>query len=445
MSFSAGGLVSGLNTKQIVEQLVQIDRVPITKLQSKKTSFNSQISAIGRVRASIDTLITAAKDMDTANEVLALTTTSSNTDAFTGTALGSATGGKYTMEVSQLAVPAKKRSVGFLDSNTAAVQAGTLSFSVKGGAAVDVTISENDTLQDIAYAINSDVEGVSATIIFDGTQSYLSITNDETGHVIGSDPASALKITETYTGTTGSQLGLTEIQAAQNAQLSIDGLTITSETNTVKTALSGVTINLLKKTTAAETLEVKADPDTVTTNITKLVDAYNGVLKVLAKETTMNKATNRDATLASDPTLRGLKATLSQVVTGAVASLSGKTFESLSSIGIKTSTTGNLAITAKDLEAALSKNLTAVADVFTADDGIADMLVSTLKPFTKTDGILSARVDGINMSIKAIDKRVESMEQRLTKYRTQLMRQFTAMESALSLIQQQQSSLSGIV
>jgi len=58
---------------------------------------------------------------------------------------------------------------------------------------------------------------------------------------------------------------------------------------------------------------------------------------------------------------------------------------------------------------------------------------------------LSARVDGMNMSIKAIDKRVESMELRLSKYRTQLMRQFTAMESALSLIQQQQSSLSGIV
>ena len=130
MSFQAGGLVSGLNTNQIIEQLVQIDRIPITKLQTKKSGFNSQISAIGRVKSSINTLISAAKDLDTADEVLALTATSSQETAFTATALGSAANGSYAIEVMDLAVAAKKRSVAFDDSNAAAVQAGTLTFSV---------------------------------------------------------------------------------------------------------------------------------------------------------------------------------------------------------------------------------------------------------------------------------------------------------------------------
>ena len=445
MSFKAGGLISGLDTNSIIDQLVKIDRFPITKLQAKKSGFKSQISALGRVKSSINGLITAAKNLDTANEVLALKGTSTDTDAFTATALGSAAPGSYSIEISNLAVAAKKRSTAFSDSNTAAVQAGTLTFAIKEADPVEVTIAEGDTLQDVAFSINQTVEGVSATIIFDGTSSYLSLTNDETGHAVGSDPSTAMKVTEVYTGTTGTELGLTEIQAATNAKLTIDGLSVESDTNKVTNAISGVTIKLLDTTSKTETLAVAADPEQVSTNVKKLVTAYNDVLTVLAKETTITQGTNRNATLGSDPTLRSLRGTLSQLVTGAISSLSSNKYDSLASIGITTSSTGQLSVTSSKLEEALAANLTGVGLVFTADDGIADTLVNALKPYVDLDGILANREDGINRSVKAIDKRVESMELRLEKYRLQLVRQFSKMETALSTINQQQSSLAGIV
>jgi len=445
MAFKAGGLISGLDTNTIIEQLIAIDKIPITKLQTKKAGFKSQVSALGRVKSSINKLITAAKDLDTTNEVLALKATSTDTDAFTATALGSAAQGSYTLEVASLAVAAKKRSAGFADAATTTVQAGTLNFSVKGDDAVEVKITEGDTLQEVAYNINQTVEGVSATIIFDGTKSYLSITNDETGHSIGSDPSSAMKVVETYTGTTGSALDLADVQTAQNAKMTIDGLNVEAETNKVSNAIAGVTMTLLDTTSKAETLAVKADPEQVNTNITGLVSAYNDVLTVLAKETTITQGTNRNATLGADPTLRTLRSTLSQLVTSEITSLSGQKYNSLASVGIKTGATGTLSITAKTLEDALAANLSSVGNIFTADDGIADKLVAALKPYVDLDGILATREDGISRSVKAIDKRIESMDARLAKYRTQLIRQFTSMENSLSAINQQQSSLAGIV
>jgi flagellar hook-associated protein 2 len=65
--FRSGGLASGLDTNSIVQQLVQIERIPISKLQQKKSAQQTQLSSIGKVKSALSDLIKQMKALDTTN------------------------------------------------------------------------------------------------------------------------------------------------------------------------------------------------------------------------------------------------------------------------------------------------------------------------------------------------------------------------------------------
>jgi flagellar hook-associated protein 2 len=131
-------------------------------------------------------------------------------------------------------------------------------------------------------------------------------------------------------------------------------------------------------------------------------------------------------------------------VTQQVSSLVGTKYDSLSAIGVTTDSSGKLTIDSAKLTSALEDNAGNVAKVFTADDGLSAALVDKLEPYTQSAGILSARTDGINQSIKGIDNRISGLELRVESYESNLIRQFAAMEDAISRINLQGQYLSRI-
>jgi flagellar hook-associated protein 2 len=435
MAIQTSGLASGIDTKSLISSLINIEKMPIQKLQVKKSAYNAQLSAISSVKSALTELKTNLKTIDTKKEVLVMKGTSSSDTSFTATATGDAAATTYDVTVDALAVAEKNRSTAFA-SSTDTVTAGTISFKVKGGAAQDVTIAEGATLLDVAAAINADVTGATASIINDGTSSYLSITADESGHTIGGTASNALAISETYTGVTGSALNLIETKTASNAKLTIDGLIVESESNAVQNAVTGLTITAKKVTTQNETLAISVDKEGVEAKVQAFVDTYNKLTSMLKKQTTVTKTTNRSRTLASDPTIRALQSSLSNNVISSVISLAGQKFDSLASLGITTSA-GQLKLDSTKFQAALDANSNNVSQIFTSTDGLAARLTAAIDPYAATGGLLASRTEGINSSIKSLDNRIAQLNLRVSKYEQHLLKTFTSLETTISSIKEQ--------
>jgi flagellar hook-associated protein 2 len=441
--FNILGLASGVDSGAIIDALVAARRVPITSLQNSRSQVETKISKLGTVTSKLATLKTSLSAIGSRNDILALTANSSNADVLSAKADSTAASASYAIDVTALARGEKNRSAVFA-SRDAEVKAGTLSISVNGADAVDVTVEEGETLTQVADKITKAGAGVDATVIHDGSGGYyLQVTQRGTGYSTGA-ASDAVVLTETSTGGTGQALGLAEISSAQNAAFTIDGLAVTSQTNKVSDAIRGVSIELFE--TGTLTLDVSNDRAGTKENIKAFVDAYNDVIGLLRDELAVDEETNRQTSLASVPSVRGLRSDFVSMISGQVAGVTGA-FKALSQIGIRTDGTGKLTIDDTTLEAALDKDADSVADLFVLEDtGLAAALTKKIDAYTDSStGLFTMQKKSFNDQIGRIDTQITTLEDRLEQMNARLVQQYTALETATAAIQSQGNSLAGLL
>ncbi len=223
-------------------------------------------------------------------------------------------------------------------------------------------------------------------------------------------------------------LGMTQIQAADDASFIIDGTyTITRSSNTVTDAIQGVTLNLLEVSTSAAQLDVVQDTGSVTTAVNGFVNAYNTLQNTLAGLSS--------GELSGDSTLRMLQGRIRSILNSTPTGLSG-TYSSLSEIGVEFQKDGTLTLDSADLSSALKDDRTAVIDLFANDDqGYAFRLNALMDDTLDSDGLISARESGINASISTIKDGIERMETRLEIVESRLRAQFSALDLLVSNMQ----------
>ena len=425
----AGGLASGIDTNALVEQLTALQRRPIENLQRRQTSFKIQLSAIGQLKSRLTALGDATQAL--ADGGVLGTSTPDDATGFKVESSSSSPVGTYAVQVNQLAKAAKARSTGFTDE-FAQVTGGTLTIAVDG-TNYDITIVDGETLRDVVAKINQSGAPVSATTINDGTSTTLSLTTKQTGYTIGDVPSSALTVTESSTGSLGQPLGITVTEQAQNAQFTVDGLAIERRSNTVSDVTAGTTLTLTAPTTAPETLVLNRDIDATAENLQTFVDAYNAVMEIVGGDLNIDSDTDRERSLAGDPSVRMLQRRLQSLVTAEVTE-AGTNVRTLADIGIKSDRQGNLSLDKSALTAALSRDETAVDAIFSgATTGIALQMDGLVTLQTdSTDGLLTQREDGLNDTIERMDLDIGLMEVRVEKFQQTLYAKFVAMEEAIS-------------
>jgi flagellar hook-associated protein 2 len=428
--FSVGGLASGLDTASIVDGLTKLEQQPLNTLRAQQAGFKTQISLLGQLAGKVTALQTAAKALAD-NGTVGVKTTSTNTD-FTATASSKATAGSYTMSVQGLASAALQRSAAFA-SDTAPVTGGQLALTVQGVAYAPITISDGESLADVAGDIRALGAPISAVVLNDGTHSYLSITNLNTGFS-GSDATSALQIAETYSGSQGQHLGLTTKHGATNAAFTIDGLAFTRQSNTVTDAIPGTTLTLKAQSNTDEKLTLDYDSTLTGTNLQKFVTAYNDIITTAAAQLSQGGAnTDRNATLAGDSSLRSLMSGVQGLVTSLVSG--GGAVRSLADLGLKTNfQDGTLSIDLTKLNSAMAANPGAVNNMFSqTTSGIGAMTKKLSDRFTNViDGLFTSRTKNLNTRIKQMDGEADRMQLRVDDFRKNLVSQFTAMEQVVS-------------
>lgn len=447
VSFS--GIGSGLDIQGIVTQLVKAEGAPQQQLLTdRQTKFNTTLSALGQLKSGlsgVQTAVDALKNLDTFRSRTTTVSDSTivNASAIPGTALGT-----YQVEVDQLATAQKQASTGFAAA-TSTVGSGTLNFSV-GGSAFSVSVAATDSLTNIRDNINSASgnNGVQASIInvdngTGGTVSKLVFTALNTG---SSNAVSVTAVDSDGNNTDASGLSvlasnnLTQISAAQDSIIKIDGMQVTSASNSVTSAVTGLTLNLTKAQVGTNVaVTVGADTSPVTTALQTLVTNYNTYQTTNKTLTSYDPTANQAGALLGDATANGVNNALRSLM-GQNYTTGSTTVQNLADIGIQVDKNGVMSLNTTKLDQAMAADPNAVKTLLTdSTNGLTTKVNNVLTPYLQFDGILDSRTQSINSQLQSITKQQTDLQSRLNQYQKSLMSQFTAMDSYVS---QMNSSLS---
>ena len=449
-SISSPGVGSGLDVKSIVSQLVALERRPIEKLQQEKSVTEAKLSSFGLLQNYTNNLRDAAKKLALPGTWAVSSASSSDTDYVGTTTTGSASSGSFTVSVSQLARAQSLASPAFGSSATT-FGAGTLTlqlgqwtagappgFTAKSGsAAVPVTVNAGDSLSTIKDRINEVNAGVRASIVNDGSGARLVVRSQATGEV------NAVKITSSgdaslndlaYSPDEVATGNMTQTISARDASATINGLAVTSPSNTLSGTIDGVTLTLKQPTVTAVEVTVAPDKAAMRKSVDDFTKAYNDLNSYIAEQTKYDPEKKVAGKLQGESATRSLQSQLRsmlQAVSGA-----SSTFTTLSTLGIEVQRNGGLSVNETRFSAALA-DPAALSTAFTADaageanDGFGVRFTTLTTALTDGEGLLQRRADGIRSQIKRQESDMANLETRVTRIEARLLQQYNALDSNL--------------
>ncbi len=364
---TVSGLISGLDTASIIQQLMSIERRPITLLQNQINEAEAQKSAFSAINTSLLALKTAADELSRETAWGSKTAAVSDESVATATVTSATMEGSYTFTVSQLAQATQLTSNGYADSDTTPVGAGQFDLTVAGSTQT-VTVSATDTLDDVAGDINDQDMGVTAVVINTGsgaTPYQLILTSGQTG----ADNASS--VTNNTSG-----LAFTEITQARNAAIQFgkdSPITVESATNTLTGLAPGLTLDLEAESAAAVTVTVSTDTAGIIEKAEDFVAKYNAVQDNISKYTDYDVENERAAVLFANSTLRFIATDLARAVGDRVDGVAAEV-NSLTMVGFTLGTDGQLELDTDVFSAALDANLAEVTELFS---GVMDRALAS--------------------------------------------------------------------
>lgn len=432
-SVSSLGSGSGIDLEGLLTKLMAAEQAPLTALTKKQTSYTTRISSLGTLNSVLAALQTAAAAMkpsatQTAVEKFASYSAASSTATVaTASVTTGAAAGTYSLTDVVLASAQQIRKSGIAVPSVA----GALSIQVGTGSAVSVALGANSTLADVATAINESGAGVTASIVTSGSDSYLTLSATATGAantitITGSDTgggttwASAMDYSSTLANS------WTQKTAATDASLKVDGLAVTSASNTL-TNISGVTVNLL--TAGSTTLTVKRDTTTgLTSALNAFVTAYNAANTTMGGLGTYNATTKIAGALQGNSTLRTAQNQMRALLFG-TATGGSSPYQRLSDIGVTMATNGALSIDSAKLNKAISADYTTVASLVAK---VGDAYNTSLNAIAGKTGLIAAATTSANDSIKILTKQQTAVSERLVRIESSYRKQFTALDTLIA-------------
>jgi flagellar hook-associated protein 2 len=455
----------GFDVNAVVTGLMDIERQPLNKLNTKVTDYQAKITALGSFKSQVASLQSAAQSLgsSSSSSFLSYKATPSDTSVVSASVSSTAVAGNYSLDVTSLAQSQKLVAVGQASSTTAIGNGtattvtfdfgtidisasnshggGTLSagiytnadFVSNGSGTQSITIDgTNNTLEGIRDAINSAKIGVTATIVNDGsgTPYRLALSSDATGanqslkiSTSGGDGTINTLLAYDPTAAAGAGQNLTQPVAAQNAVFEVNGIPISKTTNTVTDAIQGVTLTLSKESTA--TLTVARDTAAVSDKVAGFVKAYNDLYTAMKN----SSAYKSKSALEGDAALRSLQSQMHAIADSVVT---GGTLSLHTDVGLSFQTNGTLSLDSAKLDTAMSASFSDVAYLFNSATGYASKFDQWATDTLASGGTIDTRTTAINDSIKSVNTRIDSLTLRLDRLQKQYTTQYSSLNVLLS-------------
>nr|WP_321468866.1 flagellar filament capping protein FliD [uncultured Desulfobulbus sp.] len=439
MTIQFGGLATGLDTSTIIEQLMEIERAPVTRLEADQTWLNNRLEAFQELDTRLKSFSDKIKDLNYSSTLLKRSVKQSSEEFVSASANSKAiTGASYQVEVVSVAQVQKSVSEdGYADKDTARFGTGSLSFTV-GGSSRSITLTDdNNSLEGLASAINEADIGISAAIINTGDAANpyrLSLT--------GTDVATEFSMdTSGLNGNEALSIG-TPVQETSKALIRVDTVEITSDSNTLTEAIPGMTLDLLKaEEGTTTTLNVSVDKENIKTAIAAFAEGYNEVISFITEQSAFNGS--EGGVLGGDASINAVKRQLQNLLTETTTN-SG-IFKTMSQLGFETQKDGTLVVNETTLNSAINNNLDDVATLLAGETGvtgIATKFKNYLYDTTNSGtGLYKIKKDSITSNLNKIDTSITKTEARLEMRQKMLEAQFSAMETLVSGLNSQSTYL----
>lgn len=450
-TISSAGVGSGINVESLVSSLMSVEKQPLTKLQSRQSSYESKISALGTLKSALSTLQTAAKALTPATgstataSLSAYKATLADSTIATATTTSSAVAGSYSLEVTALATSQRYALGKTFAAGDTALDFGTdssrtLTFT-KGSSTTTVTLeSSQNTLAAVRDAINKAEPGVSASIVTDtsGKQNLLlTATSGGTANAVTIGGTATFIDAAAPGSPIAASSAFNQTLAASDAAVKIQGVSIATSGNSITNAIDGVNLELTK--TGTTTLSVTRDNTDLKSKLDTFINAYNSLNTSLKNLGAYNASTKTAAVLNGDSTLRSIQSQVRNTIGSVPASLSGATYKTLSDIGIAFQTDGSLKIDSAKFDKAASANFSATAAVIGA---FGSTMKTTTTNLLASNGVIASRTDGLNSSIKSMGNQIDAFETRLTMIEKTYRAKFTALDTSMTSMTTTSSYLS---
>jgi len=377
---SSSSSSTGIDWSALIDAAVNAKLTQATSISTSITANQAKVSAYQALQTDLKTLASGLTSLSSSiinslatNAFAARAATISSTGdvsasaALSMTVSSGAATGDHTLQISQLATAQKVIGSSQSSQTTALGYSGTFSIGLSGGSTSAVTITSAMTLQDVADAINaqSSTTNVGASIVQVSSGSYELVL---TGTKDGADIS--------YTSTSGddilNKLGVTDssgafsnvLQVAQPALFTLDGISMTRNTNDISDVLGGITFDLLQATPSGTTINISIGPDTsqISSALQTFVTNYNAYRDaVIAQQATNSDGTaSSSAVLFGDGTMRDITNRLEATLTGTVGGLT------MSDLGLSFNEKNELELDSGTLSAILTSNLSGVTQFLSA-------------------------------------------------------------------------------
>jgi flagellar hook-associated protein 2 len=472
-SLTASGLGSGLDVASIISQLMTIERQPLRTLQKEESSTNAKISSFGKIQSAVSTLRTKVAAFNSSSLWGNTAATLTDASVATATSISGQKGapGSYTLQVDALAASQSLSSTTFASSSTTLsegtlnIELGTWSggspatgFTAKSGtSAVSIAIGAGETsLGTIRDKINAAGAGVTAGIVTDSGGSRLTLRSSSTGQEnafrisvseanddgVASTGLSALAYDATVTSS------MTRNQTARNAQAVVNGLTVTSASNTLDGVVDGLSIKLNKATSSPVEMSVVADHAALKTAMTDFVTAFNGLNDTIKSETKYDAATKTAGKLQSDRTALDIQSKMRSMLFATFSGGGSGALASLSDIGVSVNAAGSLAINDTKLDAALA-NPDNVKALLSGGDGSTTAATGFMTRFRDladriqgTEGPLQTRTTGLQQQLKRNTDKQDAFELKMQSVEARLQKQYNSLDQKMTGINSMSNSVS---
>lgn len=391
---SIDGLATGLDTANIIEGMLSIQKSQVDRYTARRQDVANQKEAFKTIEAKLlgvqlglGRLIRAS-----GNAFQQKSITTSDSTALSASVSNQAATGVYSLRINSLASNHQIGSQAF-ESADAQIAQGSITLQVGTDSAVTIQVDDaNDNLTSLADTINSSNIDASAAVVHTNDGYQLLLTSKRSGS------ERAIQVTETASDANQNSLLLnfdldTPVQAAADAQIQIGSgngaITVTSDSNTVDDLFPGMTLNLqVADPTKSITLNVKQDIEGAKTAVNDFVKSYNELVGLMNESTRVDVETGATALLYGNRAIRTVSDKLSQIVSRSVPGLSSA-LTHLSRIGITQSGDGTLVVDTAQLDRVLTGqesgvSMNDVRKLFGYDGTSSSPLVSFLQATPKT-------------------------------------------------------------
>lgn len=460
------GTGSGIDIDGLVASLVGAERVPLeTALNAKEANITQTSSSLVAAKSAVSNLEMAANKLADATTFSKFTPTVSDPTKLSASVTSSAAAGSYQLTVSSLA-SAQTLSSGNFSATSDTLGTGTLTIALGSpvytgnipdtyasftqSSAVDITIdSSNNTLAGIRDAINASNAGVNASILKNGSNYQLLMVAENTGLA----NSLSISVSGDSSGTDEDASGLSQLvynasvsrlqqsSAGSDASFAINGLAVTSSSNTVNDLIDGVSVNLLSTTTSAVTLDIDVDTSAVVREVESFVESYNEYATLFKDLTKYDSTTGISGPLQGDSTVRSIMSRVRNEIAVQVDGLNGS-FRSLSDVGISIDKSGAMSFSESTFNTAFKSAPSEVSAIFAKTthsgvevEGVAEKLETLMEGFLITGGVFDLRINSLNSQLTDLNDERSTLARRMQALENRYFAQLNAMDSLIAEIE----------